>query len=169
MFGGQWIMRQCAWRVVRVQNNALLKGASAVRQGCCEQAAVVRQWHVSRNSGGVSTWRNCYTVLRFHFVRPHKFRKAGQIFLHKPVPFANDVSTDREGSVSINVLFSSENGKNKVVAKRECKHSRTTTSLQKVTIVALAFHVMPRQRLYPDDFGQIPIFARPMPGITWNA
>ena len=26
-------------RVVRVQNNALLKGASAVWQGCCAQAA----------------------------------------------------------------------------------------------------------------------------------
>ena len=30
-------------RVVRVQNNALLKGASAVRLGWCEQAAAVRQ------------------------------------------------------------------------------------------------------------------------------
>ena len=30
-------------RVVRVQNNALLKGASAVRQGCCAQADAVRQ------------------------------------------------------------------------------------------------------------------------------
>ena len=43
-------------RVVWVQNNALLKGASTVRLGCCAQAAAVRQWHVSRNSGVVSTW-----------------------------------------------------------------------------------------------------------------
>ena len=86
--------------------------------------------------------------------------------MHKPVPFVNDVSTNREGAVSIHVLFSSENGNNKVVAKRECKHSRTTKSLQKVPTVALAFHVMSRQRLYSDDFGQIPIFAWPLPGIT---
>ena len=30
-------------RNVRVQNNALLKGASAVRLGCCAQVATVRQ------------------------------------------------------------------------------------------------------------------------------
>ena len=29
-------------RVVRVQNNALLKGASTIRLGCCAQAAAVR-------------------------------------------------------------------------------------------------------------------------------
>ena len=85
------------------------------------------------------------------------------------MPFVNDVWTKREGTVLINVLFSSENGKNKVVAKRECKHSRTTKSLHKVPIVAMAFHVMPRQRLYSDDFGQIPIFACPLSGIKWNA
>ena len=109
-------------------------------------------------------------ALSFHAAAQHlhhwcKFRKAG-FFLQKPVPFVNDVSANREGFVSINVLFSSENGKNKVVAKRECKYVRTRKSLQKVTIVALAFHVMSRQRLYPDDFGQIPIFACPLPGIT---
>ena len=86
--------------------------------------------------------------------------------MHKPVPFVNDVSTKREGAVLIIVLFSSKNGKNKVVVKRECKHSRTTRSLQKVPIVASAFHVMPRQRLYTDDFGQILKFAWPLPGIT---
>ena len=39
--------------------------------------------------------------------------------MHKPVPFVNDVSTNRKGTVSINVLFSSENEKNKVKATRE--------------------------------------------------
>ena len=87
--------------------------------------------------------------------------------MHKPVSFVNDVSTKRNGAVLIIiVMFSSENGKNKVVTKRECKHSRTTKSPQKVPIVASAFHVMPRQRLYSDDFGQIPKFAWPLPGIT---
>ena len=38
--------------------------------------------------------------------------------MHNPVPLVNDMSTNRKGAVSINVLFSSENGKNKVVATR---------------------------------------------------
>ena len=38
--------------------------------------------------------------------------------MHKPAPFVNDVSTNRKGAVSINDLFSLENGKNKVVATR---------------------------------------------------
>ena len=66
----------------------------------------------------------------------------------------------------MNVLLSLENGKNKIAATREWKHSRTTKSLQKVPIVTLAFQVMPRQRLYSGDVGQIPIVARPLPGIT---
>ena len=45
---------------------------------------------------------------------------------------------------------------------------RLSTPLQKVPVRNLAFHVMPRQRLYPVDFGQITIFAWPLPGITWN-
>ena len=40
--------------------------------------------------------------------------------------------------------------------------------LQKVPIRTLPFHGMSRQRLYPDDFGQITIFAWPPPGISWN-
>ena len=40
MSGGQGCDSVC---VVRVQNNALFKGASAVRQGCCAKLAAVRQ------------------------------------------------------------------------------------------------------------------------------
>ena len=51
-----------------------------------------------------------------HFHHWCNFRKA-KFFLHKLVTFINDVSTNREGAVSINVLFSLEIGKNKIVAK----------------------------------------------------
>ena len=41
--------------------------------------------------------------------------------------------------------------------------------LQKVSVRTLASHVMPRQRLYPDDFDHITIFARSPPGVSWKA
>ena len=85
-----------------------------------------------------------------------KFRKAGFLCTSQCHLL---MTCKREGAVLIIIMFSSKNGKNKVVVKRECKHSRTTRSLQKVPIVASAFHVMPRQRLYSDDFGHIPKFA----------
>ena len=46
---------------------------------------------------------------------------------------------------------------------------RLSTPLQKVPVRNLALHAMPRQRLYPDDFGQITIFAWSLAGISWNA
>ena len=46
------------------------------------------------------------------------------------------------------------------------KLARLSTPLQKVPVPDLAFHVMPRQRLYHDDFGQSAIFARSLPGIS---
>ena len=39
----------------------------------------------------------------------------------------------------------------------------TSHAVQKVPVRNLAFHVMPRQRLYPDDFGRITIFTWPLP------
>ena len=47
--------------------------------------------------------------------------------------------------------------------------ARLSTPLQKVPVRNLAFHVMPRQRSYPNDFGQITIFAWSLLGILWNA
>ena len=49
------------------------------------------------------------------------------------------------------------------------EHARLSTPLQKVPVRNLTFHVMPRQRLYPDDFGQITISAWSLSGISWNA
>ena len=47
-----------------------------------------------------------------------------------------------------------------------CELASLSTLLQEVPICNLAFHVMPRQRLYPDDFGQITIFAYSLPGSS---
>ena len=49
------------------------------------------------------------------------------------------------------------------------EHVRLSTPLQKVPVRSLTFHVMPRQRLYPDDFGQITMSAWSLSGISWNA
>ena len=43
---------------------------------------------------------------------------------------------------------------------------RLSTPLQKLPVRNLALHVMPRQRLYPNDFGQITIFAWSLAGIS---
>ena len=53
--------------------------------------------------------------------------------------------------------------------RQKARTCATFTPLQKVPVRNLTFHVMPRQRLYPDDFGQIAIFAWSLPGISWNA
>ena len=37
---------------------------------------------------------------------------------------------------------------------------------KKVPVRNLALHVMPRQRLYPDDLGQITVFAWSLAGIS---
>ena len=87
--------------------------------------------------------------------------------MHKPVLFVNDVSTNREGAVSINVLFSSENVKNSLSNKRMENIHEPRKSLQKVPIVVLTLHVMPRTNGCTQTiFGQIPIIAWPLPGIT---
>ena len=49
------------------------------------------------------------------------------------------------------------------------EHARLSTPLQEVPVRNLTFHVMPRQRLYPDDFVQITISAWSLSGISWNA
>ena len=143
---------------------------STLHLGNHVSSPAICQGQVSRNRSVVGTCWNCCTVS--HFVHLHywcKFRKGGLLCTSQCHLLMTCQQIKKALILSLSVFFSSENGKNKVVATRECKHSRTTKSLQKVPIVPLAFHAMPRQRLYSDDFGHITIFSWPLPGITWNA
>ena len=162
-----------AWKVAQVR--ALYPFSSSIATTACYARAVrmhgwrmhTAHWALEKRSVSSPCWRS-------HFVGSTAFAPLvqvpkGWIFVHKLIPFVNDVSTKREVVVLINVLFSSENGKNKVIAKRECKHSRTKKSLQKMPIVALAFHVMPRQRLYSEILAIATENAYRRLGITWNA
>ena len=151
-------------RVVRVQNNALLKDASAVRLGCFAQA---EKWCCRHLVKLLNRFAHSLLAAPQHLHYWFKFRNAGFLCTSQ-CHLLMTCQQIKKAPFQL-MPFSSENGKNKVVATRECKHSRTTKSLQKVPIVALAFHVMPRQPLYSDDFSQIPILAWPLPSNTWNA
>ena len=166
---GRQERRQCACRAGAKQcttQRCKCRKAGVLCTSCCRSSmtCVKKKWCCRYLVKLLNRFALSLLAAAQHLHYWFKFRKAGFLCTSQCHPLMTCQQIKKAPFQLMS--FSSENGKNKVVATRECKHSRTTKSLQKVPIVALAFHVMPRKPLYSDDFSQIPILPWPLPSNT---